>query len=97
MLELKARKLHMVIGFVQDKDLNAVLPLFPTDAKYYFCRPDLPRGLDENVLKEKAAVFGLEGFAYPAVKKAYDDALLNAGSDDVVFIGGSTFVVAEVL
>ncbi|GHC48917.1 dihydrofolate synthase / folylpolyglutamate synthase [Ulvibacter litoralis] len=89
--------LHIVLGAVDDKDLDTVLPLFPKEAKYYFCRPDVPRGLKVKVLEEKAAKFGLEGEVYLSVKMAYKDALLTATKSDVVFVGGSTFVVAEVL
>ncbi len=100
MRELKAlphNKLHLVIGFVKDKDLNAVLSLFPTDARYYFCRPDIPRGLDENELKQKALEFGLNGETYPSVSTALENAKATAEKNDIVFIGGSTFVVAEVV
>ena len=94
---LKYNSLHIVLGVVNDKDLDEILPLFPKDAKYYFCSPNVSRGLDVEVLEEKAEVFGLKGKKFKSVIKAYENALQNAGNEDVVFIGGSTFTVAEVV
>lgn len=91
------KQLHIVIGVVNDKDLNKILPLFPKNAKYYFCRPDIPRGLNEIELQSKCSEFELNGGAYSSVKEAYSEALRSADRQDLVFIGGSTFVVAEVL
>ena len=90
-------KLHIVLGFVNDKKLDDVLTLFPNNAIYYFCRPNIPRGLDEKLLIQEASKFYLKGNAYPSVKEAYNAALSQANDADFVFIGGSTFVVAEVL
>ena len=89
--------LHIVLGVVNDKDLDEVLPLFPTDAIYYFCKPNIPRGLETKVLQEKAATFGLKGEVYNSVSESYKKALQNATKSDFVYIGGSTFVVAEIL
>lgn len=89
--------LHIVLGVVNDKDLTGILPLFPKTASYYFCRPDIPRGLDADLLKETANRFGLKGKTYSSVQKAYKAALEKAGNNDLIFVGGSTFVVAEVL
>jgi len=89
--------LHMVIGFVSDKDLASVLPLFPSDAIYYFTKAGVQRALDEEILKSEAAEFGLKGESYPEVKSALEAARKNAGQTDLIFIGGSTFVVAEVV
>ncbi len=91
------KNLHVVVGVVSDKDLASVLPLFPKKAIYYFCKPNIPRGLDASLLLTRARVFGLIGEEYISVKKAYSAALNAASSDDLIFIGGSTFVVAEVL
>jgi dihydrofolate synthase/folylpolyglutamate synthase len=91
------QKLHMVIGVVADKDLEAMLKLLPSDACYYFCRPDLPRGLDAEDLRMKAVEFGLEGMTYPSVKEALQAAKEEAGSADMIYVGGSTFVVAEAI
>jgi len=89
--------LHIVLGTVNDKKLETILPLFPKEASYYFCRPNIPRGLASELLMEKAAEFGCIGAAYSTVKEAYDTALKQAANDDFIFVGGSTFVVAEVL
>lgn len=91
------KTLHIVLGVVSDKDLASILPLLPTDAIYYFCKPNIPRGLDASLLFSQARGFGLVGEEYISVKKAYDAAVNNASADDFVFVGGSTFVVAEVL
>lgn len=90
-------KLHLVFGVVSDKDLQAVLPLMPKNAIYYFCKPSIPRGMEASVLKEAAANFGLEGDAYNSVSEAYQAALGNAGESDVIYCGGSTFTVAEII
>jgi len=89
--------LHMVIGTVSDKDINKILPLLPRDALYYFCKADIPRGLDALELRRQAAAFGLHGQAYNSVREAHKAAKRSAGQDDLIYIGGSTFVVAEVL
>jgi len=90
-------KLHFVIGVVNDKDLSKILAMLPTNAIYYFCKPDIPRGLEAESLKVKAESFGLSGEVYPSVKEALFAAQQNAGEHDLVFVGGSTFVVAEVV
>ncbi|MCS6990728.1 MAG: bifunctional folylpolyglutamate synthase/dihydrofolate synthase [Chitinophagales bacterium] len=94
--ELK-RQLHFVIGFVADKDIDNLLALFPKDAKYYFCRPNVPRGLCLDVLVEKAAAAGLQGSVHPSVRHALKTAQKHCRADEVIFVGGSTFVVAEVI
>ena len=95
--EEKYKQLHLVLGFVADKGLENVLPLFPDNAKYYFCKPNIPRGLDVFVLCEKAKYYHLEGQGYSSVKAAFNTALKKANQDDIVFVGGSTFVVAEIV
>ena len=94
---LPAKKLHIVLGVVTDKKLEEILPLFPQDASYYFCKPNIPRGLDEYELQSKASHFGLSGITYNSVNEAYLAAISNAEKEDVVFVGGSTFVVGEVV
>jgi len=89
--------LHLVLGMVNDKDLDEILPLFPTNAIYYFCKPNIPRGLDAKIFQEKAAVFNLNGKAYNSVSESYTKALENASKTDFIYIGGSTFVVSEIL
>ena len=89
--------LHIVLGLVNDKNLEEILPLFPLEALYYFCKPNIPRGLDAEILKEKAAAFNLIGETYLSVSSAYQNAKKNAQSNDFIYVGGSTFVVAEIL
>jgi dihydrofolate synthase/folylpolyglutamate synthase len=89
--------LHFVIGMVNDKDISKVLSMLPTDATYYFCRPDIPRGLEAESLKHQAESLSLHGKIYANVKEAYLSAQKAAQKDDLVFVGGSTFVVAEVV
>ena len=93
----KFNRLHVVLGTVNDKDLDAVLPLFPTEAVYYFCKPDVPRGLSAEDLESKAKTYNLEGKSYASVADAYEAALEAALDEDLIFVGGSNFVVAEVL
>ena len=89
--------LRLVIGFVKEKDLDSILKLFPKDAVYYFCKPNIPRGMDEHDLFEKAEDSGLSGRVFPSVGDAYRAALNDASKRDLIYIGGSTFVVAEVI
>lgn len=93
----KFDSLHIVLGVVNDKDLDEILPLFPKKAIYYFCKPNIPRGLDALLLQENATKFGLQGKVYPSVSESYSSALESARTTDFIFIGGSTFVVAEIL
>ncbi|UPQ77869.1 bifunctional folylpolyglutamate synthase/dihydrofolate synthase [Flavobacterium azooxidireducens] len=90
-------QLHIVLGVVNDKDLGEILPLFPKKAKYYFCSPKNLRGLHPEILKEKAIEFGLNGKVYNSVSEAYQEAKETAGANDLIYVGGSTFVVAEIL
>jgi dihydrofolate synthase / folylpolyglutamate synthase len=89
--------LHIVTGFVNDKDLSLVLPLFPDDAVYYFTRASVPRALDEKVLMENARPYGLKGNSYVDVKSAMRAANEAAKSTDIIFVGGSIFIVADAL
>jgi dihydrofolate synthase / folylpolyglutamate synthase len=97
LLGLKKNRLHIIIGFVNDKDLRTVLPLFPVDAIYYFTKASIPRALDENILKEMAEGEGLKGESYKSVADALIAARAIADRNDVIFIGGSTFIVAEAI
>jgi len=90
-------KLHFVLGAVNDKEIDSVLELLPKNAVYYFCQAKIPRALDVNELENKAKSYRLNGNAYSSVKNAYEEAKKTADKDDLIFIGGSTFVVAEVL
>jgi dihydrofolate synthase/folylpolyglutamate synthase len=94
---VKYDKLHFVIGVVNDKDISKILAMLPKDAVYYFCKPDIPRGLEAESLKEQAVGVGLRGEVYPSVKVALSSAQQQATDNDLVFVGGSTFVVAEVV
>jgi dihydrofolate synthase/folylpolyglutamate synthase len=88
---------HIVWGMVSDKDAAAIFNLLPKDASYYWCRPDVPRGKDVQILKTEAAQFGLHGNVHPTVTNALQAARHAAVKGDVIFVGGSVFVVAEVL
>ena len=85
------------MGMVNDKDVDSVLHILPKDAIYYFCKASIPRAMDEHVLAEKAAAHHLHGKTYPTVAEAYAEAKAAATPDDMIYIGGSTFVVAEVI
>ena len=95
--KLKVNELFFVLGFVNDKDLDSILDLFPKNAAYLFCSPSIQRGLDPMILKEKANQYGLNGTVFSSVSEAYEKSLELASKSDMIFIGGSTFVVAEVI
>lgn len=95
--QMKFETLRMVFGMVDDKDMGAIISLLPREAVYYFCKPDVPRGMDPNVLAIEAAKFGLHGQVYKSVNAAFLRAKKEAALDDLIFVGGSTFVVGEVL
>ena len=90
-------RLHIVFGVVNDKDVTSILKLLPVNARYYFCKANLPRALGQQELKKQAQSFGLKGEAYDTVYDAFLAAKNAAENSDFVFIGGSTFVVAEIL
>ncbi|MBK9147374.1 MAG: bifunctional folylpolyglutamate synthase/dihydrofolate synthase [Flavobacteriales bacterium] len=90
-------KLHIVLGMVNDKDIDAVLELLPTGANYYFCKADIPRGLDAGALRTRGGGLGLSGISHPSVRKALTAARRTAGEHDLVLVTGSVFVVAEAL
>lgn len=91
------QQLRMVIGMVKDKEISKLLSLLPKNATYYFCSPKLERAKDASELRAEAATFGLAGEAFPSVQSALFKAKIDAGKNDLVFVGGSTFVVAEVV
>jgi len=91
------KKLHIVFGMVSDKDTDHILPLLPKEAIYYFTRAAIPRALDETELQARAEKFGLKGKTFKTVSDAFKTAKNNANEHDMIFIGGSTFVVAEIL
>lgn len=90
-------KLHIVFGVVNDKNLDSILPLLPKNAIYYFSKPNNPRGLDASILFEKAKEYNLIGNAYNSITEAYKAAIEKAKPSDFIYIGGSTFVVAEIV
>jgi dihydrofolate synthase/folylpolyglutamate synthase len=96
LLSLQAPRVHVVFGMVQDKDVRNILKLLPPQFTYYFTQASLPRALPVGELQQLAGGFGLQGRAFPEVNAALAAARQAAGPDDVIFIGGSTFVVAEI-
>ncbi len=90
-------QLHIVLGFAMEKNIDAMLPLFPKDAFYYVARPNIRRGLDGKELLSTAQALDLESKLYNSIPLAFEAAKLNAAHDDLIFVGGSTFTVAEVL
>lgn len=95
--EMNYNQLHFVLGMVSDKDIFEILNILPKNATYYFCKPDIPRGLNEEELAKEGFKAGLNGLSYNSVTQALRSAKNNAGINDLIFIGGSTFVVAEVI
>lgn len=94
---LKKNVVHIVFGVVADKELDNILTLLPPKANYYFCAAKIPRAMNVNDLKDRAQKHGLNGLAFTSVQKAFKAAKQNALPDDLIFIGGSTFTVAEIL
>jgi len=96
--KIKYNHLHFVLGVVNDKDLNKVFEAIPkNNVTFYFCKPDVPRGLDAKQLKDFAQSCGLEGKSFTSVKAALKAAQKHAEKEDLIFVGGSTFTVAEVV
>lgn len=91
------KQLHIVLGVVNDKDLDSILPLFPKNAIYYFCKPKVQRGLEAKILKQKASQYKLNGNTYNSVSIAYKNTIAKSEAKDLIYIGGSTFVVAEII
>lgn len=90
-------QLHVVLGVVSDKDLDTILPLFPKDANYYFCAPQIPRAMNVSELQAAAQRYDLHGDTFGSVNQATTNAKANAVGGDLIYIGGSTFVVAEII
>jgi len=91
------KHLHIVMAVVNDKDLEAVLNLFPQDASYYFSQADIPRALDRHVLKDQAGRYGLNGKSYTTVRRAFAAAKRKAEAKDLILVCGSIFTVAELV
>ena len=95
--KIEYQQLHFVLGAVNDKNISKMLSMLPKEAKYYFAKAAIPRGLDAQVLQDEATNFGLTGKIYSSVKNALRAAKRAASEKDMIFVGGSTFVVAEVI
>jgi len=91
------KQLRMVLGFVNDKEIGEILRMLPQEARYYFTKAAIPRAMDEQEVKMQAESYGLFGDAYPSVEEAFNAAIGDSGPEDLVFVGGSTFIVAEVV
>lgn len=91
------KTLHFVLGVVNDKDISKILKLLPKEATYYFCKASIPRALDENELSAQAKKIGLIGKTFKTVPDALASAIKNAKANDLIFVGGSTFTVADIL
>ena len=91
------KNLHVVFGVVEDKNFDNILSLLPKEASYYFCKASIPRALNEKILQKKATEFNLNGKSYSTVVEAYEHAKQSAQKEDFIFVGGSTFVVADLL
>lgn len=93
----KYNKLHIVFGAVNDKDLDKIVTKIDRSATYYFCKPSIPRGMDVDILKAKFESVGIEGTSYSSCIEALKAAQNAALNDDLIYVGGSTFVVADIL
>jgi dihydrofolate synthase/folylpolyglutamate synthase len=90
-------KLHLVLGFVNDKNLDTIIDLFPKKAHYYLCKPNVQRGLEVNILKDFFVNKNYKVDVYNSVVEAFETAKQNASTNDLIYVGGSTFVVAEII
>lgn len=96
-IQTPKNQLFFVLGFVNDKNLDEILPLFPKKAKYFLSKPNNPRALAVEVLYQKAIEFGLDAIAFGTISEAYQLAVQLATATDMIYVGGSTFVVAEII
>ncbi len=95
--KINAANIHFVLGFVNDKNMEGILSLLPKDGIYYFCQAAIPRAMEKEELQKKSEKYGLKGKVYSSVQQAYQSAMQCAKQNEIIFVGGSTFVVAEVL
>jgi dihydrofolate synthase/folylpolyglutamate synthase len=95
--QLKYEQMHFVISMVKDKDIDKILSILPKNAIYYFSKAGIPRGLDAAILAQQAAPYQLKGAVYNSVALAFEAAKTAAEENDLIFIGGSTFTVAEII
>lgn len=93
----KYKELHIVLGMVSDKEVDKILALLPEHANYYFCAPKIDRALKAEDLQKTAGKYNLIGNSYNSINEAYLTAIQNSNKEDMIFIGGSNFVVAEIL
>jgi dihydrofolate synthase/folylpolyglutamate synthase len=93
----RCNKLHIVFGMANDKDIDSVLKILPKNAVYYFTKASIERALNEDLIKEQASIYQLLGSSHPTVSEAIEAAIENADNDDLIFIGGSSFIVADAL
>ena len=91
------KRLHIVAGFVNDKDISSILSMMPTEASFYWATPSVKRGLNAQITRERALSYGLNGKAFQHVSSAYNSAISEASENDFIFVGGSNFVVADLL
>ena len=97
LLELKSGRLHFIIGFSNDKDIESISKIFPQESEYYFVEPNIGKAMQKGYVKEVFERNGKKGLDYSSVNKAFTVAKTNTKNNDIIFIGGSTFVVAEIL
>ena len=95
LINLQKGKLYCILGFMKEKDVAQILPLFPKTAEYVFCQPAVPRAMDAKWLALQAALYHIDGRVIPDVNIALREVMEKAEDEDVIFVGGSTFVVAE--
>ena len=91
------QNIKLILGFVKGKDFEKILDILPRDAIYYFCKPNVSRGLPTDELLEYSKKIGLKAKKFSSVKLAYSSCLKDSDKDDLIFIGGSNFVVAEII
>jgi dihydrofolate synthase/folylpolyglutamate synthase len=96
-IETPKNQLFFVLGFVNDKNLDEILTLFPRNAKYFLSKPNNPRALAVENLYQKAIEYGLDAIAFDTISEAYQFAVQSATATDMIYVGGSTFVVAEII
>ena len=95
--KIQFNNLHFIIGLVNDKNIDSVLSILPKNAYYYFCQADVPRAMNKTDLQTESKKFNLKGEIFPSVKKALNQAKKRSKRNDLIFVGGSTFVVAEII
>ena len=96
-MSIKSNKIHFVLGFVNDKNLDSIVDIFPESSNYYFAKPNIERGLDELELQELFKNNNRIGKSYSSIEQAFKSAIKQSDPNDVIYIGGSTFVVSEVI